>query len=343
MTLLSNHIPRNVSVIVILAQSAIILLLLIDSLNCSQYKIIDTNVLDSALHNLVERNDDTFAQTAPPQSQPTLLTESTALIITSSWIPAHPSTEMIETVINSTRRLKGASPTAPIIITIDDFTVDFFDRMKNISEIDVKRNDLEEYSMNLVKKYAKSPNVHILPGMDHLHIGGSVIKAMELIELLHPTVKYVYYIQHDFEFSEWIDHMGLIEVMEKYPNTVNMIRFLKRFEINPKCGNATKIFCTVRTFDENGNVNKDDDSGETSAVSRNLTLFPAEKYSDNNHLARFHWYKETIQSLISVRRPPEFPLANRAYQVCQNNESMGIYLYYSKSLRHLDGRHTVKA
>lgn len=41
-------------------------------------------------------------------------TEDTAIIITSSYIPSHPSTYMIETVVNSTKELVGLSDTAPI-------------------------------------------------------------------------------------------------------------------------------------------------------------------------------------------------------------------------------------
>lgn len=311
---------------------------MIDSLHGPWYNFIETNAVDEAQTFVPPKWND--AKVTP--SSIISNTSSTALIITSSWIPTHPSTGMIEAVINSTERLKGLSPTAPTVITIDDFHADFFTETKNTSEIDAKRKDLEEYSMNLLKKYAKSPNVHILPGMDHLHIGGSVLKAMELIELRHPTVKYVYYIQHDFEFFDWIDHSALVEVMEEYPKTVNLIRFLARNEKNPKCGNATKIFHTVRTFGDNGKINNDFSRGSISDSKRILTLIPAEKYSDNNHLARFQWYKETIQSLISVRRAPEFPLQKRARQLCQKNESMGIYLY-GHSLRHLDGRNTLKA
>ena len=44
-----------------------------------------------------------------------------AVIITLSWIPLHPSTHMLETVLNSTARLRGLLPTAPIAITVDYF------------------------------------------------------------------------------------------------------------------------------------------------------------------------------------------------------------------------------
>ena len=47
--------------------------------------------------------------------------DDTAIIITSSWIPSHPSMYMIEMVLNSTNLIAGLSPSAPIFITIDNF------------------------------------------------------------------------------------------------------------------------------------------------------------------------------------------------------------------------------
>ena len=49
--------------------------------------------------------------------------EDTAIIITSAWMPSHPSTYMIEMVMNSTKLLTGLSPTAPIFITIFRITL----------------------------------------------------------------------------------------------------------------------------------------------------------------------------------------------------------------------------
>ncbi|KAL7467679.1 hypothetical protein ACHAXS_007921, partial [Conticribra weissflogii] len=192
-------------------------------------------------------------------------------------------------VINSTRRLIGLSPAAPTIVTVDDFHIDFFTKTNNSSEINAKRHDLEGYTMNLFKKYSSAQNFHILPGMDHLHVGGSVIKAIELIEHLYPTVKYLYYIQHDYEFSRWIDHIALVEVLEENPTTVNLIRFLGRKEKNPICGNTTEISHAARNFDEHGKIFSNvNDIGDKGA----LTLVPVEKYSDNNHLVRLTWYKD---------------------------------------------------
>ena len=62
---------------------------------------------------------ETYNYYIPTQPTPTQLshanrTEDTAIIITSSYIPSHPSTYMIETVLNSTKQLIGLSETAPI-------------------------------------------------------------------------------------------------------------------------------------------------------------------------------------------------------------------------------------
>ena len=67
----------------------------------------------------------------------------TAIVITSSWVPSHPSTSLMETVINSTfERLIGLPSTTPIFITVDHFP--YID--KNVPpELGEKIANLEDY------------------------------------------------------------------------------------------------------------------------------------------------------------------------------------------------------
>jgi hypothetical protein len=69
-----------------------------------------------------ESFQDTYLLSTPPISEEHLpkvenKTEDTAIIITSSPIPSHPSTYMVDQVVKSVDRLIGLSPGAPIFIT----------------------------------------------------------------------------------------------------------------------------------------------------------------------------------------------------------------------------------
>jgi hypothetical protein len=242
---------------------------------------------------------------------------------------------MINTVINSTSLLIGLAPSVPIFITIDDLNVNSIVSTKDTAELNKKREALEAYSTNLFNKYMANPRFHILPGMTHLHIGGSVMKALDLIGHHYPKVQYVYYIQHDFQFTLKIDHIALVDVMEKYPE-VNMIRFPKRYHHSHRtCGNKSNIIHPRRVFHAN---NLGVDATKLGLGYDQMVLYPTDLYSDNNHFARFDWYKETIASLDSLRRPPEAPLMVRSYAMCARNESMGLFMYDQIPIGHLDGR-----
>ena len=263
--------------------------------------------------------------------QSSVLAVDTAIIITSSWIPSHPSTRMIDTVINSIEYLVGLPKRTPIFITIDGFPDESF---KNITHLSQKMNSLDGYTTALFHRYLSSPHMHIIPGAKHSHIGGSVFKAMTLVQAHYPSVQYIYYLQHDFSFVKEVDHMALADVMTTYPNTVNYIRFkyeyiFPRFE---QCGNATKI---IHPKSQSAGSKGNDDLANEGTV----TLVPTNTYSDNNHFVRFEWYFRTIASISNLRRPPEFPLQIRQSAMCKNmQQSMGLFLYDPIVLRHLNGR-----
>ena len=165
--------------------------------------------------------------------------------------------------------------------------------------------------------------------MNNLHIGGSVMKAAELIEKQLPNVQYMYYLQHDFSFIEDVDHTALVSAMKQH-DELNYVRFQYKAE-GPRsthCGNATHILvnATKKYFWEEAS---------------NFTLVTTSKYSDNNHFVKFRWYKELIASLVMLRRPPEAPLMSRALDGCAKNQSLGLYLYPDIVLEHLDGRHSL--
>eukprot|EP00804_Cyclotella_cryptica_P017473 CCRYP_017398-RB/>CCRYP_017398-RB protein AED:0.04 eAED:0.04 QI:338/1/1/1/0.5/0.33/3/1722/325 len=277
------------------------------------------------------------------KSQPILNTAAndveTAVIISSSWIPSHPSTNMTDKVLKSIEsNIIGLSPLAPIFITIDTFVHEtMFNTLLQDPNIPAKLEALEQYSTNLFERYFSNPRIHILPGMNNLHIAGSVMKAMNLMEKKYPKIEFVYYVQHDFQFVKNVDHVALTKAMKANPNTLNLVRFLYKSERRSgNCGNSTHIF-----FEHTLPVNQ---AYEGEMVPKwtetTLELVPTWKYSDNNHMARFHWYKDLIASLISLRRPPEFPLQVKAKARCATNNSLGLYQYPDIVLAHLDGKNS---
>lgn len=223
--------------------------------------------------------------------------------------------------------LRWFSPSAPIIITIDTFNTNTTnDNDNNPISISNKLNALEDYSMNLTQKYFSDSRIHIISGMKHLHIGGSVLKAMEIIEVQYPNIEFMYYIQHDFPFTKYVDHTALVNAM-RTREELNSVRFCYRNQpYTKRCGNATHIL--LNHTDQNL------DWGDGKAPQ----LWATGRYSDNNHFARFHWNKNLIASLGDLQRSPEEEFIEHARALCLRNQSLGLYQYPGNVLTHLDGR-----
>lgn len=248
----------------------------------------------------------------------------TAIIISSSWIPTHPSTYMVDTVVNSTTNFIGLSPSTPIIITVDF--------LPSNSLTEEKQAALDAYVNALYKTYMTNPRVHVMASMEHWHIGGNVLKALALCQHHFPKVNYLHYMQHDFELVRPINHTALVKTMKNHPQ-VNYIRF----KYKPR--EQTASFC--------GNENELTSILPVSGDQTNATIYHTAKYSDNNHFVRFDWYlKFVISPLGFYKRPPENPSQLQANLACASNSSMGLYTYgrpdqkESPVLRHLDGRQT---
>jgi hypothetical protein len=180
--------------------------------------------------------------------------------------------------------------------------------------------------MNLTQKYFSNSRIHIIPGMKHLHIGGSVLKAMDILEVQYPNIEFMYYIQHDFPFTKYVDHIALVNAM-RTREELNSIRFCYRNQPRTKrCGNATHILLN--------HTNHSLDWGDGKAPQ----LWATGRYSDNNHFVQFHWNKNLIASLGYLQRSPEDAIMDRAKALCFMNQSLGLYQYPGNVLTHLDGR-----
>ena len=82
---------------------------------------INGRLIMKSVRSQYESFQDTYLLSTPPilEDLPKVenKTEDTAIIITSSPIPSHPSTYMVDQVVKSVDRLIGLSPSAPIFIT----------------------------------------------------------------------------------------------------------------------------------------------------------------------------------------------------------------------------------
>ena len=240
----------------------------------------------------------------------------------------------------------------PSLYTVDHFRFTDFANLPPTLKNQIEK--LEQYTINLYNQYLTNPRIHIIPGMHQNHIGGSVMKAMKMIEIHYPMVKYLYYLQHDFLFARDIDHTALVNAFEANAK-VNFVRFPKRapHTLHPGCGNEPKVFVNRTVpIDRNGVLQKQEDDeadnninatdteeGTAYAPHGQISLSPTAHYSDNNHMTRFKWYKETIASLIKITRAPENPLMVRGGTGCATGKPMGLYIYNEwDCIAHLDGR-----
>jgi hypothetical protein len=291
---------------------------------------------------------------------------NTAIIISSSWIPTHPSTDMIDTVLKSVRnKLIGLdSETTPIFITVDALP----------SPDDSKIEMIDMYITNLYSSYLLDPQIHLIINQEHHHIGGSVWKVLQQIKYHYSgSIKYLYYVQHDFEFIHQIDHQALIETMNSNNNNVhhqednntdidagvNYILFewsnkRKRPRCSSFCDGRSRIdiFPSSSTSSSSASAsttpspllslpsNNYNSSNNTSPIDALAHLCRSCKYSDNNHLVKFDWYYKYIGGLGWDKRPPEDTMQINAKNSCNK---LGLYIYKSNmyALRHLDGRGTV--
>jgi hypothetical protein len=167
---------------------------------------------------------DTSAAVFDQKTNDTVVPSSdTSVIITSSLIPTHPSTWMIDQTFESIRFLKGLSPEAPIYIVIDGLPPE--------KMIDDNQIRLDQYVVALKAKYGNTSHVTILPSPVHLHLAGSLNMAMA-----HVDTQFIYAVQHDYPFSRDIDHVNLAKSMTEYPEIIRCVRFnFKPFNRDPFC------------------------------------------------------------------------------------------------------------
>jgi len=251
--------------------------------------------------------------------------EDTAIIITSSWIKSFPTLYFIDKVVESLQLIEGLSPLAPLYIAVDGLRLKGLDHQ----EIEVRLEQLDRYVKLLYHRFdlQNLTKIHIVVSQKHLHISGNVQKMLALIEDHHPSVKYLYYLQHDFSFRKGVNHTALVEVVRENKN-VDLVRFLYRDMGSGDRRSEVDAFC----------------KSTPPIKSGGMVLHSTRKYSDNNHFARLDYYKKIMDSLGPIPRAPEGPMQYSSMKSLNCSE-LGIWVYHTAlgqklTLDHLDGRLT---
>lgn len=163
------------------------------------------------------------------------------IIITSNYIPTHPSTDIIDRTIESisrfivfphddpsSKRIKTAVGTTlhdssttnrtriPMLITVDGLN----ERERRTQGN--RREALDQYIRTLTEKYTNHPyfEVQILPQPLKVKLIQNMQFALKFV-----TTKYIYVIQHDLPFVLPVSHHAMVHFFEEIPETVRLIRF----------------------------------------------------------------------------------------------------------------------
>lgn len=246
------------------------------------------------------------------------MSNSLTVIITASYIPSHPSIEIIQKTIESLSYINLLKHTK-IILAHDGLLA------KKNNE---KANSIlyEEYLENL-RKYITSlplnhcPNIEITRCTNHVHLTGNVRNAMSTV-----TTKYVLVIQHDLPFFREFDIQKVIQDMNENEN-LKHIRFNKR-----------------------SNIKAVSDIGRTSEASQlfglqvkqtNYTYTRTPSWADNNHICKTQYYNDIVLKECSDGRAMEHDLMKKIRNET-THKKYGTFIFGQLNnpavIKHTDGR-----
>ena len=251
-----------------------------------------------------------------------IIDADTTIIVTSSFIPSLPSTELIDETIESLHYLEGLRlQSTPIIITIDGAYNK--DRGPNAPRTKV----LQEYKQKLQQKYLARDvphnNITILTSETNIKLVGNVQKAMDIV-----NTEFVYLVQHDMPFIAPINHTGLVATFHNHPDDqVRLVRFSPRKTLTRHRDHILGV-C-------------EEDEIMFHDVASNIHLSKTHTWSDNNHFTRKSYYEEiftTIDGWDNTRYMEE----KMKVMGIDNCSYWGTYLYGAigdrPTILHRDGR-----
>ncbi|MCB1108813.1 MAG: hypothetical protein KDK44_04080 [Chlamydiia bacterium] len=239
------------------------------------------------------------------------LADKLTLITSTSVIPSHPSTQMLE-ITQKSLNLIPEFKDCPRIIVFDGIPSHQMNRSTAYEAY--KQNVIE-----LAKTNTDFANTKLIFCKEHKHLALALKEAMAQV-----TTPFVFVHQHDFKIIKPIDAIGLIRSMEDNPN-------LKHVRLNRRQVMATKW------------------DGKVDNVIEGPSYVPLSRtwgWSDNDHFCPKKYYDEFIFSKIKRKKPMEKviqPLQRRAERRNRaNHKIFGTYIYGnlgdSPIIAHLDGK-----
>jgi hypothetical protein len=263
-------------------------------------------------------DNETSSSLPNPDEEPKIFPDTT-IIITSNFIPSHPSTEIIVKTIASLellRGLRGTSTMIPLIVTVDG------PYAKDRGPDSKRGRILKKYIDNLQQTYDSHDmyNVTILPQTINVKLIKNVQHAISFV-----TTKFLYILQHDLPFVKHVDHTSLVKTVSQYPQKIRLVRFglhktLSRNRDVPPNGTCVDLFHS----------------------SHGIHLTKTHTWSDNNHFTTKAYYEEMLSSVPGFQQGNfmEMPMKNMALQDCAK---WGTWLYgerdHGPTIQHLDGKH----
>ena len=285
----------------------------------------------------------------------------TSIIITSSLIPSHPNTDMIQTTVESLKNLIGLDvSTTPIYISVDGLKP----RQRRNDRDALNR--LAGYIENLQEIYKHSPNIQIVAHPTHFHIAGSINQM-----LVYVNTKYLYIVEHDFPFCREVDHTAVIHGISQHPS-MPIVRF--DCGLHPQC--AKPMTCKAENMTEskaatvfenaqNSNTTMTSTppptwlevpSSQNPSGSSPIHFYKSSCWSNNNHVTSTDYYRRLLNFIKDNNHYNQRNFLKHATEWLLSMHSSrdkcgwGQYVYYGQKddggdsyenhihICHLDGR-----
>lgn len=248
--------------------------------------------------------------------------------MTTALCKSHPGLALFNITFDSLHYLKGLPEDAPVIITVDGLIREG-QRIQNYEPNDTEENRqrLQEYVMNLRRKFKNDRRVQILQAYDVGLLTRNLAMAMELV-----NTKYVLVLQHDLPFVKDVNFTNLIQTMEDHPEVVEIVRFAH--------------FCNFVNLDYQKLENEEDRKFCTEPFSdkkNGIELVP-NRFADRNHITTKEYYVKLLDDLGPTPRFMESAMMHKfgidmSRKTCRK---AGQWLYGPMSsgpyIMHLDGQ-----
>ncbi len=248
--------------------------------------------------------------------------EELTVIINSSFIPAHPRTEIIEKTLESLS-LVGVDSEVPILVTQD--------ALRRSGTQRVQGPLYEKYLLNLAKFAKSRSNIKILKLPKWGHISGSLKFALPRV-----TTPFVLVVQHDLPFVREVPLGNLMAVMRDRSHIKHV-----RFNINPltRMNWDAEYECADVRIDRRGFITQE----RFSASGVEVPLLRTLAWSDNNYVCSTQYLNQVVFPLVgSYRTPPEHVL--NPLGTPERHHVLGTYIFGEIDelpyIAHLDGRNS---